>query len=45
MERVDRSYQGRAAGIYTSTYAAGSATSYLLAGAIDARRSAGRRRF
>jgi len=36
MDRVDRSYQSRAAGIYTSTYAAGSATSYLLAGAIDA---------
>jgi len=36
MDRVGRLYQGRAAGIYTSTYAAGSATSYLLAGAIDA---------
>ena len=36
MDRVGRSYQGRAAGVYTSTYAAGSATSYLLAGAIDA---------
>jgi MFS family permease len=36
MDRVSRSYQGRAAGIYTSTYAAGSATSYLLAGTIDA---------
>lgn len=36
MDRVGRSYQDRAAGVYTSTYAAGSATSYLLAGAIDA---------
>jgi predicted MFS family arabinose efflux permease len=35
MERVDRAYQGRAAGIYTSSYAAGSAGSFLLAGLID----------
>jgi MFS family permease len=35
MDRVDPSYQGRAAGIYTSSYAAGSAGSFLLAGLID----------
>jgi MFS family permease len=29
MDRIDRSYQGRAAGIYTSSYAAGSAGSFL----------------
>jgi len=34
MERVDPAYQGRAAGIYTSSYAAGSAGSFLLAGLI-----------
>jgi len=36
MDRVDRSFQGRAAGIYTSSYAAGSAGSFLIAGAVDA---------
>lgn len=36
MDRVDRSLQGRAAGIYTSTYAAGSAGSFLIAGLVDA---------
>jgi MFS family permease len=36
MDRVDRSYQGRAAGIYTSSYAAGSAGSFLIAGLVDA---------
>ena len=36
MDRVGRAYQGRAAGIYTSSYAAGSSVSYLLAGAVDA---------
>jgi MFS family permease len=36
MDRIDRSYQGRAAGIYTSSYAAGSAGSFLIAGAVDA---------
>jgi MFS family permease len=35
MDRVDRSYQGRAAGIYTSSYAAGSAGSFLIAGLVD----------
>jgi MFS family permease len=35
MDRVDRSYQGRAAGIYTSSYAAGSAGSFLIAGVVD----------
>jgi predicted MFS family arabinose efflux permease len=35
MDRVDRAYQGRAAGIYTSSYAAGSAGSFLLAGVVD----------
>jgi len=35
MDRVDRSFQGRAAGIYTSTYAAGSAGSFLIAGLVD----------
>jgi MFS family permease len=36
MDRVDRAYQGRAAGIYTSSYAAGSAGSFLIAGLVDA---------
>jgi MFS family permease len=36
MDRVERSYQGRAAGIYTSSYAAGSAGSFLIAGLVDA---------
>jgi MFS family permease len=36
MDRIDRSYQGRAAGIYTSSYAAGSAGSFLIAGLVDA---------
>jgi predicted MFS family arabinose efflux permease len=36
MERIDRSYQGRAAGINTSSYAAGSAGSFLIAGLVDA---------
>ena len=36
MDRVDRSRQGRSAGIYTSCYAAGSAGSFLLAGVVDA---------
>lgn len=36
MDRTDRSYQGRAAGIYTSSYAAGSAGSFLIAGMVDA---------
>jgi MFS family permease len=36
MDRVDRSYLGRAAGIYTSSYAAGSAGSFLIAGLVDA---------
>ncbi len=31
MDRVGRPYQGRAAGIYTSSYAAGSAGSFLIA--------------
>jgi predicted MFS family arabinose efflux permease len=35
MDRTDRSHQGRAAGIYTSSYAAGSAGSFLIAGLID----------
>jgi MFS family permease len=35
MDRTDRRYQGRAAGIYTSTYAAGSAGSFLIAGLVD----------
>lgn len=35
MDRIDRSYQGRAAGIYTSSYAAGSAGSFLIAGLVD----------
>jgi MFS family permease len=37
MDRVDRAFQGRAAGIYTSSYAAGSAGSFLIAGLVDAR--------
>src|SRR5215469_4995461 len=36
MDRIDRSFQGRAAGIYTSSYAAGSAGSFLIAGVVDA---------
>jgi MFS family permease len=36
MDRIGRSYQGRAAGIYTSSYAAGSAGSFLIAGLVDA---------
>jgi hypothetical protein len=36
MNRIDRSFQGRAAGIYTSSYAAGSAGSFLTAGVVDA---------
>jgi len=36
MDRIDRSRQGRAAGIYTSSYAAGSAGSFLIAGLVDA---------
>lgn len=36
MDRVDRTTQGRAAGIYTSSYAAGSAGSFLIAGLVDA---------
>src|SRR5438552_6381911 len=35
MDRINRLYQGRAAGIYTSTYAAGSAGSFLIAGLVD----------
>ena len=35
MDRVDRSHQGRAAGIYTSSYAAGSAVSFMIAGVVD----------
>jgi len=35
MDRIDRSYQARAAGIYTSSYAAGSAGSFLIAGLVD----------
>jgi MFS family permease len=36
MDRIDGSHQGRAAGIYTSSYAAGSAVSFLIAGLVDA---------
>jgi hypothetical protein len=36
MDRIDRAFQGRAAGIYTSSYAAGSAGSFLIAGIVDA---------
>ena len=36
MDRIGRSLQGRAAGIYTSSYAAGSAGSFLIAGLVDA---------
>lgn len=36
MDRTDRSVQGRAAGIYTSSYAAGSAGSFLISGVVDA---------
>ena len=35
MDRINRSYQGRAAGMYTSTYAAGSAGSFMIAGLVD----------
>src|SRR6516164_6820468 len=35
MDRVDRSHQGRAAGIYTSSYAAGSAVSFMIAGVVN----------
>jgi MFS family permease len=35
LDRVDRSHQGRAAGIYTSSYAAGSAVSFMIAGVVD----------
>jgi predicted MFS family arabinose efflux permease len=35
MDRVGRSYQGRASGIYESSYAAGSAVSFLIAGLVD----------
>src|SRR5215471_14702313 len=31
MDRIDRSVQGRAAGIYTSSYAAGNAVSFMIA--------------
>jgi MFS family permease len=36
MDRIGRSFQGRAAGIYTSSYAAGNAGSFLIAGLVDA---------
>ena len=36
MDRVDPSHQGRSAGIYTSSYAAGSAGSFVIAGLVDA---------
>jgi len=36
IDRIDRSFQGRAAGIYTLSYAAGSAGSFLIAGLVDA---------
>jgi len=36
MDRIERSLQGRSAGIYTSSYAAGSAGSFLIAGLVDA---------
>jgi predicted MFS family arabinose efflux permease len=36
MDRIDRAFHGRAAGIYTSSYAAGSAGSFLIAGIVDA---------
>jgi MFS family permease len=35
MDRTERAQQGRAAGIYTSCYAAGSAASFLIAGLVD----------
>lgn len=35
MDWVDRSHQGRAAGIYTSSYAGGSAVSFMIAGIVD----------
>jgi MFS family permease len=36
MDRIEHRFQGRAAGIYTSSYAAGSAGSFLIAGLVDA---------
>jgi MFS family permease len=36
MDRTDRSFQGRAAGIYTSSYALGNGASFLIAGLVDA---------
>jgi MFS family permease len=36
IDRIDPRFQGRAAGIYTSSYAAGSAVSFLIAGLVDA---------
>ena len=36
MDRTDRPYQDRAAGVYTSSYAAGSAGSFLIAGLVAA---------
>jgi predicted MFS family arabinose efflux permease len=36
MDRTDRSFQGRAAGVYTSTYAVGNGASFLIAGLVDA---------
>jgi MFS family permease len=36
MDRIDCSVQGRAAGIYTSSYAAGSAGSFVISGLVDA---------
>src|SRR5262249_28289780 len=35
MDRTGRAHQARAAGIYTSCYAAGSAVSFLIAGLVD----------
>ena len=36
VDRTDHRYQGRITGIYTSSYAAGSAGSFVLAGVVDA---------
>ena len=36
VDRTDHPYQGRITGIYTSSYAAGSAGSFMLAGVVDA---------
>src|SRR6266581_2231297 len=36
MDRTDRAFQGRAAGIYTSCYAMGNGGSFLIAGLVDA---------